>query len=210
MSTLITVSGTLRDRQSNVLANTDVSIVYRKGVRGNGDVLVPIEVITVQTDAAGVLSVDLAPGEYLGRVMTDRGPATFTIGVPPSGSPVNLADIIDQEVEIDQPMVTAAREARDAAATHAQAAETAASEAAASAAGVDVHASNAASSASAAASSASAAAASETNAAASASAAATSETNAATSETNAERAAAQAVIDGTPLEVVEFHEADLE
>lgn len=189
MATLCAITGTLRDREGNALANTPVSVVYTDGVKGDGDVYLP-KAVTFTSNGSAAIAMDLIPGAYTAIVSVDGSPQKFTINVP-SEATATLADIVSQNAGIPTPGNIAA------AAASATAAAASATEAAASASAVSDSATAAAASEAAAATSETNAAASETTAASSATAASGSASTATTQATAAASSATTASTQAT-------------
>ncbi len=141
MSTLCTITGTLRDLTGAVLANTQVIFIRRGVAAQDGSTVIPRQV-SATSDSAGILAVTLFAGNYTATTIGVGGQlTTFSVAVPSSATAV-LSDLIDAapttvtpQAVIDAQAARAGAEAAQAAAQNSAAASTAsAADAAASAA----------------------------------------------------------------------------
>jgi hypothetical protein len=126
-----TVTGTLRNSSGVALANTPVSFL-RDGVFAQDGSVILDRMLTTVSDAFGEISIDLLPGNYVGIATDHKGSQDgFPVAVPDAAS-ADLADIINDQVEITPTILAQAIAARDVAQAAAQAASDDADAAAAS------------------------------------------------------------------------------
>lgn len=98
MTTVCTVSGTLKNLQGETLANTSVGF-QRKGVVSQyGDAIIPYDVQVV-SDGSGFVSFDIYPGNYVGTASPVSGRVEqFTMAVPETAAE-DIADLIGGPAE---------------------------------------------------------------------------------------------------------------
>jgi len=130
MSTLIAITGTLKDLQGNVLPNTQVTFV-RSGVAGQDSSVVVPRTVTTTSDASGVVSFSMFAGNYTATTIgADSGTVEFSVAVPETPLTNTLDVMIDAAPTTVTPQaVLDAQAARDAAAASATDAATSATEA---------------------------------------------------------------------------------
>lgn len=113
MTAICTVSGPLIDPTGALLINTPVTFLRLQEVGGTGTATVIGRDVTTQSDALGVIEVELLAGQYVAQAIGSRGMLfSFSVGVPDAATAA-LHDCIEQTPVITPGLVAQVVELRD-------------------------------------------------------------------------------------------------
>ena len=116
MTTLCAISGAVRDRSGNLLANQEFKFTFRSGVRGTADGVLLPEIETATTDGSGDISISLYTGYYRVETTVDERIWRFVIGVPNKAT-ATFSNLLTQDVTITPGILEQTVQARDDAVT---------------------------------------------------------------------------------------------
>lgn len=98
------VTGPLILPTGEILPNTELTFQWVPGVSGTGTATIVGRDVPTTSDAAGLIDVDLQPGQYLAYVMGSERRLRFAVGVPDAAT-ASLHDCIEQAPEITPGLV---------------------------------------------------------------------------------------------------------